>query len=277
MAGPHRPFFDTLTAAVNDLTEHGFDSMDRVNYWAGELEKAAKASAVDPARLEQQLSDALHAIYRKLVERGGVAKYHPSIGRFVLDKVRPQLRAELDKRIMASAQLIKLDRAAAIEKTLDRFKGWSTSLPTGQSRTTDKTEVKDNIKKSLSQFKFQERRVLIDQGHKLTAAINHTVAAGGGAIAMIWHSHWRQPGYNYREDHKERDGHVYLLRNSWATERGLIKPGEAGYYDDITAVAEEPFCRCNAVWLYHLRELPRDMVTQKGWDELARVQRAMAS
>lgn len=277
MAGPHRPFFDTLSAAINDLVENGFDSMDRVNYWTGELEKAAQASAADPMRLEQQLSDALHAIYKKMVEKGGVAKHHPGIERFVLDRIRPQLRAELDRRIMASANLIKLNRAAAIEKTLQRFQGWSTSLPSGPSRSTDKTEVKDNIKKSLSSFKYEDRRLLTDQGHKLVASINHTVAAGGGAIAMVWHSHWRQPGYNYREDHKERDLNVYLLRASWATERGLVKPGDAGYYDDITAVAEEPYCRCNAVWLYHLRELPPEMITQRGRDELARVLRAMAS
>lgn len=275
--GPHRDFFNTLTAAINDLVEHGFDSMERVNYWTEELRKAAERAAADPARLEQQLSDALTAIYQRLVDRGELARYHPGIARFTVERIRPQLRAELDRRIRASANLIKLNREAAIEKTLQRFQGWSTSLPKGPSRSTDKTKTKDDIRKSLAGFKYEDRRLLIDQGHKLTAAINHTVAAGGGALAMIWHSHWRQPGYNYREDHKERDEQVYLLRNSWAHERGLVKPGPAGYYDDITAVAEEPFCRCNAQWLYHLRDLPADMVTKKGQEEQERVRRALAS
>jgi hypothetical protein len=274
--GPHREFFQVLTDAINDLVANGFDSMDRVNYWASQLEAAARRASADPARLEQQLSDALHAIYRRQVELGGVLKTHPGVGRFVLERVRPALRAELDRRILASANLIKLNREATIEKTLQRFKGWSTSLPPRPTpKSTDKPEVKQNIAKALSQFKFEERRVLVDQGHKLSAAISHTVAAGGGAIACVWHSHWRQAGYNYREEHKERDGVIYLLRSSWAADKGYVKPGEGGYYDDITAVAEEPFCRCNAQWLYHLRELPPEMITKKGQEAMEAARRAV--
>ena len=70
---------------------------------------------------------------------------------------------------------------------------------------------------------------------------------------------------------KPRDGKVYLLRGCWAQDRGLVKPGAAGYYDAVTAVAVEPFCRCQAQYLYALRDLPEDMVTQKGRDELERV------
>ena len=35
-----------------------------------------------------------------------------------------------------------------------------------------------------------------------------------------------------------------------------MRVGEAGYYDGVTAVAEEPFCRCFMTWLYALRALP---------------------
>lgn len=273
MAGPQRDYFATITAAVNDLIEHGFDSMERVDYWTEEIRKAALRAQASPERLQQMFSDYLVLIYKRLVDRGEIARYHPGIGRFTVDKVQPLLRAELDRRIKASANLIKLNKAAMVEKTIQRFQGWSTSLPVGTSRTTDRTEVK----KSLAGSKFEERRVLIDQGHKLTASLNEVVAAGGGAIALIWHSHWRQAGYNYREDHKERDGLIYLLRNSWATERGLIKPGPAGWYDLITAVAEEPYCRCYAQWLYNIRDLPVEMLTQKGIEQLALARKALAS
>lgn len=224
------------------------------------------------------LSDALTAIYSRLVDKGQIARYHPGIARFTLERVRPALRAELDRRIMAAANLIKLNREATIEKTLKRFQGWSTSLPPRPTpKTTDKADVKESLRTGLAGFKFEERRVLIDQGHKLSASLSHVLASGGGAIALIWRSHWRQPGYNYREEHKERDGVIYLLRKSWATERGYVKPGDGGYYDDITAVAEEPFCRCNAQWLYHLRELPSDMITKKGQDAMDAARRSVAS
>lgn len=277
MAGPQRDYFATLTAAINDLVANGFDSMERVNYWAEEIRKAAERTMAPPHVMEQMLKDGLASIYQKMVDRGEITRFHPGVSKFTLEKVRPQLRAELDRRIMAAANLIKLNRAAAIEKTLQRFKGWSTSIPAGGSRAQDKPEVREDLKKALRQLPFEERRVLVDQGHKLTASINEVVAAGGGAIAGVWHSHWRQAGYNYREDHKERDGLVYLIRGSWAQEAGLVKPGEAGYYDKVTAVAEEPFCRCFLQFLYNLRDLPSDMITKAGQMKLDAVRKAMAS
>ena len=114
---------------------------------------------------------------------------------------------------------------------------------------------------------FEQRRVIIDQTHKLIDNINNIVAVDNGAIAGEWHSHWKQPNYHYREEHKERADKVYLIRNNWASEKGLIKPIN-GYTDEITRPGEEVYCRCNYVYLYNLRQLPEDMLTQKGKAEL---------
>lgn len=264
-------FNDVLTEAVRDLAEHGYDSVSRVAYWARRLRDAAEAYMPDLSVLEQMLRDSLRATYTRLIDNGQVVKYHHGIGRFTIDRIKPQLRAELDRRIMAAAGLIKLNREQAVQKTLQRFAGWSTSIPLGGSETIDRVGIKVDLRKRLAEEKFIERRVLIDQGHKLIASINEIIAQDGGAIAGIWHSHWRQPGYNYREDHKERDLKVYALRNNWAFEKGLAKVGPDGYYDKITAAAEEPFCRCYVTWLYALRSLPTDMLTKKGEAELMRL------
>jgi len=264
-----RTFDETLAAAVNDLTENGFTSAERVIFWTNQLRRSA-ADAMKPVHeAEDALRRALGAIYKRLVERGQIARWHPGIGRFTLQRVAPYLRAELDKRILAATQLIKLNRAQAIDKTLQRFSGWSTSIPTGGTEAADKRDVKKDIAKSLKELPFQERRLHIDQGHKLTAAINETVAKGGGAIACIWRSNFRQANYDYREDHKERDGKVYLIRGSWAQEQGLVKPGFAGYFDEITSPGEEIFCKCYVVYVYTLRGLPEDMLTAKGKAALA--------
>lgn len=257
-------FDDVVTAAVEDLADQGYDSPQRLAFWQARLREAADA-AMRPAReMEERLRDAMVSIYRRLVDRGVVLRRHPGVERFTLQRVAPHLRAELDRRIMASADLIRLNRTEAVQKTLQRFAGWATSVPKGGSKATDKPEVKQDLKKSLRQLPFVERRVLIDQGHKLSASISEIVAKDGGAIAGTWHSHWRQRGYNYRPDHKERDELVYMLRGNWAQERGLAKPGPDGYYDEITSVGEEPFCRCYMTWLHALRDLPDEMVTAKG-------------
>lgn len=261
--------YDVITAAIKDFAEHGFDREERLRYWLAQIRQAAVGSLVPEHLLQEALQRSLGVTYRKMVEQQGLLKYHKGVSRFTLAKVQPQLRAELDRRIMASANLIKLNREAAIEKTLQRFSGWASSIPTGGSDAVDKLETKTSIRKALKQLPFEERRVAVDQGHKFIASLNNIVATSNGALALTWHSHWRQPGYNYRKDHKERDGKVYAIRGNWAMERGLMKKGAAGYYDDITAVGEEVFCRCSAQYLYALRDLPADMLTQKGAEALA--------
>lgn len=264
-------FYDVLTAAVNDVALHGYDSAERIEFWTKALRRAAEATMKTPAEMQQMLKDALQVVFNRMVEHGGALKVAPGIPRYTIERIRPALRGELDRRILASAALIKSNREEAVEKSLRRFQGWATSIPKGGSADPDKQQAKSDIRKSIAALPFAERRVLIDQGHKLTASIRATIAEGNGAIAMVWKSRWRQPGYDYREDHKERDGVIYTIRGNWAQERGLMKPGPDGYYDQITQVAEEPFCRCSAQYIFNLRQLPADMLTVKGRDELERV------
>lgn len=269
MPDARQSFQDVLNAAIADIADHGFDSMERIDRWTAALKAAAEQSFPDPRSVEQQVRDGLTTIYRRLVERGGIYRHNPGVQRYTIERLRPALRNELDRRILASANLIKLNRSASIEKTLQRFQGWSTSIPKGGVPAKQKAGVKDDVRKSMRSLPFEERRVLIDQGHKLIASINDVVASDGGAIALIWRSNWRQPGYDYREPHKERDGRVYLIRDSWAHKAGLVKKGTNPYYDEITAVAQEPFCRCYAVYIFSLSELPVDMLTAKGKAMLA--------
>lgn len=262
-------FYETLTAAVSAMTETGYISAEQVAFWVDRIRLAAITSLTPPSVLRESLNNAMRAVYRSHVEKGGLLKFHPGVERFTLARVAPRLRAELDRRILASAALIKANRDEAIETTLRRFAGWATSIPPGGSEAVDKRDTKAEIRKPLAQLPFKERRVVVDQGHKFVANLNNIMAQDAGAIALIWRSHWRQQNYDYREDHKERDGRVYMIRGNWAQERGLVKVGDAGYYDDITAVGEEVFCRCFATYLYSLRRLPDDMLTNKGREELA--------
>ena len=270
-------FYFVVRQAVDDLARHGFDSIERVARWEARIRKAAEKFAAPRPLMEQRLKAIYLSTYKRLVENKGIAKYHKGVERFTLTQVGTQLRSELDRRIAASAALIQRNRQEAINKTLQRFSGWSTSIPKGGSDATDKPEAKSNIKKALVSLPFEERRVLIDQGHKLTASLNNIIAKDAGAIALIWRSNWRQPGYDYREDHKERDERVYAIRDSWAFQEGYAKPGKAGYYDTITAVAEEPYCRCYAQYLYTLSALPKDMLTRKGAEALNAAKKELAA
>lgn len=267
-------FYEVITAAVNDIAAHGFDSPDRIAFWIDRIRSAATRSMVSPEVLERHLNETMRAVYRSKIERGGILKQHPGVSRFTLDRVAPHLRAELDRRIMASANLIKLNRTKTIEETIQRFSGWATSIPVGGSDAVDRVDTKDEIRKSLASLPYRERLVANDQGHKLVANLNNILAVDAGALAARWHSHVGEAGYDARITHAARNDRVYLIRESWAQQRGFVKPGPAGYTDDITAPGEEVNCRCFYRYLYALRRLPADMLTSKGVEELDRVRLA---
>jgi hypothetical protein len=257
-------FHEVLTAAVRDISENGYDDVARLDEWLKRLRYAAVADLPSPEEIQTRMQLAMQSVFNQTFSQSSVLKYHPGVPRFTIERLKPFARAELDRRILASTKLIKLNREQAVEKMLQRAAGWATSIPDQGSRTVDKVDVKEHIAKPIQQVKYEARRVSIDQGAKLVAAINEVVAQQNGAIAYRWRSHWRQAGYDYRPDHKERDQQIYLVRDSWAKEQGLVKTGSAGYYDDVTAAAQEPFCRCYVVALYALRDLPAEMLTTKG-------------
>lgn len=253
-------FHQILNEAIADFEEHGYDSEERLEYWRKRLSEAADAqTAITPEAMKRTFT----AIYSAQVINGGLLKTH-KIADWELRQLAPKLRVELERKIMASAQLIKLNREEMISRTIRRFTGWATSIPVGGSEAIEKRETSNEIKKSLKQLPFTERRVMIDQAAKFNASLSNIVAVETGAIAAVWKSHWRAPGYNYRKDHKERDGVVYLLRDNWAMQKGLVKLAGHQYTDEITMVAEEPYCSCKYKYLYNLRDLPEELLTEKG-------------
>jgi hypothetical protein len=264
--GSKGDFYRILTAAVSDIAEHGFDSQERIAYWIEEIRRAAVSAMIAPHVLEQSLQETMRAIYRKTVERGEIFRFHPGVARFTVERLRPRLRAELDRRIMASADLIKRNRQEAIETTLRRFSGWATSIPAGGSDVVERGAVKTEIRKALASLPYAERRVAIDQGHKFRAALSDVIAKDGGAIAAVWHQHYTN---NPRKAHTERDGKVFAVRGSWALESGLMKAGLAGYTDEVEQPGELVYCRCSYTFLYALRDLPDEMMTIKGRKALA--------
>jgi hypothetical protein len=213
---------------------------------------------------QARVRSAMREVYRRLAVRGVVLRQHKGVSAFGVDQLKPSMRRSLDRHIMAAVNLIKLNKEQAVSETLRRFQGWATSIPAGGSDVVDKRKVKTDIRKSARNVTYAERRVTIDQSQKFAASLNAVIAEGNEAIAGTWHSRWRTPGYDYREDHKERDEQVYAIRDNWAIRKGLMKVGPAGYTDAITQPAEEVFCQCRYVYIYNLSDLPDFMLTEKG-------------
>ncbi|HHH3543897.1 hypothetical protein Q5738_08990 [Citrobacter werkmanii] len=260
-------FTRTVRDAVKFFLRNGYSSREELERWQSIIRQAAENETADDymAMVTRNLTKA----YDLQIGRAKVLKRHPGISRFTINYLEPKLRTELDRRIFASADLIKINRKKAIDTTLSRFSGWASSIPsadtialTGIQGTMRETAA--HIQKTAEQMDYEARRVMIDQNHKLIANIDNVIATSNNAIAAIWHSHWRRPGYNYREDHKERDQLYYLIRGNWAQKNGYVKVGPAGYLDGITQPGEEVFCDCYVTYIYNLRSIPEYMLTQKG-------------
>ena len=261
-------YYEAITAAVNDIAEHGYDSEERVNYWAEEIRKAAERSMRSMDEVERMVREAMAAVFHRQVTNGGALRLNPGVTPYTLERIKPELHAELSRRVAASVNLIKLKRPEAIAKTQARLRGWATSIPPGGSPRVEKVETKTEFRKALAQLPFEERRVVIDQSAKLFEAINTTVATNGGAIGAEWQSHVHQAGYDGRPTHNAREGKFFLLKGSWAQEAGLVKPGPNGYTEDVEQPAEWPFCKCKFLWRFSLRSIPDVCLTHKGREAL---------
>ena len=269
-------FYRVVTEAVRYFEEHGFTSAEVLQQWVEKIRRSAHETLTPESVLNEELQRTLGGIYKRLVDGGQLLKTHEGVGKFTIERLKPKLRVELDRRLAVSRTLIKINREQAVEKAIQRMAGWASSIPAGGSRAVDVKDTKEHIRKALTSLPFEERRCVIDQSAKFVSSLNEIVAVDGGAIAVIWNIR-HSAGYHNRPDHKERAGKIYLLRSSWAKEKGLVKPGSAGYYDDITSFGEEIFCSCWGTWIYNVRDLPSDMVTEKGKEELAAARAKIAA
>lgn len=256
-----KTFYQVVTEAINFYLENGWKTEKTLIDW----NKKLRVAATKRFPKESEVTNHLKHIYKKLVLDGGAIKNSPIDGpsQITLNKLKPTLRKELDKRIFTSTNLIKLNRKQAIEKTLQRFNGWVTSAPLDGYFDISSKKEKQKVLKPVQELDYINRRLAIDQGHKLAANIKYSLAKQGNAVALVWHSPWRRSGYDYREDHKERDENIYLIRDSWADEKGYLKSVN-GYYDEITSVGEEVNCSCQAVYIYAPQRLPEEYLTESG-------------
>jgi hypothetical protein len=252
-----------LREAVEDILAHGYDSQKRIQLWAEKLHAAALRALIPEAEINRRLAEELGLVYERQFKGDKFMRRHQGLSRFTVEQLKPKLRNELDKRVLASANLIRLNREASIQRTLQRFEGWATSVPAGGRRGEAKAPLDKKLRRAFASLPYEERRVIVDQGHKLVAAVNTVVANDGGAVAGIWHSHFRETGYDARPRHMHFDSRVFVLRGNWALRDGLMKLDGALYTDQLEAPAELINCRCYYSYIYNLADLPVHMLTAK--------------
>jgi len=139
-----------------------------------------------------------------------------------------------------------------------------------------KSQVSE-IKKELRQLAKWDKLFNIYKATSFPAEIEYLFALEGKPIAAIWRYSRTDEQGEYRKtySHKERDGRVYVVRDNWAISKGLMTAEPYGYIDEVSHPNQEIGCMCSLHWLYAIRDLPTNMVTEKGVSELKRVRALM--
>lgn len=263
-ANPYPSFRGLLLEALKEFQARGQWNEGELQSWLMRLHAALELDLPADDQIRKDLSKWLGTVFQRDVYKG-IMKRVPGVSRYTLDMIAPSLRAELDRRIFAGVDLIKLNKRAATQKTLQRFSGWVTSQPTGGLPPRNIREIAKEIAKPAAQVRYEARRVAIDQAAKMVSAVSHVVAMGHGAIAATWMDRGlHDKSYDARPEHLARSGKLFLVRDSWAFDEGLIKKGGLQYIDEIEAPAFLPFCSCTYTYIVSPRELPPDLLTAKG-------------
>lgn len=257
--------------AVSEMAD-GAVPLGGLEVWLERLRNAAMQSFKPINQVQENVESYFGSIFNRVTQQKLSGDTGKRVGRFTRHHLTEEAKAELDNKIITSVSLIKFNRDIAVADTMKRVVGWYSSIPPEGIPKDQKAEAVGDIQKALKQLPYKERRVIIDQGHKLASSLNEVVCRGSGAIAAIWHSHVGQINYNFRKDHAARDGRIFLLRGSWADKEGLVKPqGKVGYTDQQTMPGEEVNCKCRYQYLFNLQDLPTEMLTKKGLEVLAKL------
>ncbi|MDE1990791.1 MAG: hypothetical protein KGI82_10020, partial [Betaproteobacteria bacterium] len=117
MARPSQTFYDLVRQAVAQASEHGPPSEAQLDALLVQIRLAAQRSLLSDAEVNAQLKRHFAGLYNRLIVRGKIFERMRGVERFTAAQVAPAIRAELDRAILASADLIRLNKAAEVEKT----------------------------------------------------------------------------------------------------------------------------------------------------------------
>ena len=229
-------------------------------------------------------------VYYKFVN-GGYKQTHPHIQAYKITDLKPDYRKAVQNSVDNSLALIKTQNAEFMAQMQARFRNWAT-IPSSEIRgdSANPERMKAYLKNEVLKLPEAQKGltahqhfIIVDQTRKLLSAMDEITAKQGQAIGFIWHNRRDgrvvgRPGGMYPEatkmhgDHWEREGKLYLIKDSWAVSRKmLIKRGGVEYDTDLSdGKPGMPIgCRCWAEYIYAIEMIPekyRDCITEKGME-----------
>ena len=242
--------------------------------------------------LMETLEPDLRREYKKIYYRfinGGYNQYHTGVKGYRIADMKPYYRKEVENSVNNSIALIKTQNADFLIKMQDRFRNWAT-IPSNDLRgkSDNPEKITEHLRKNVlktpeavQEMTDWQKLIVRDQAKKLIGSMNRITAENSGAFAFIWHtrkdikvtgnpSGLYPKGNDKHGNHYEREGKLYLLKESFAVKAKLVaKTKEVDYdtelSDGMPSVGIS--CRCYAEYIYDLEGIPKQfqgIITEKG-------------
>jgi hypothetical protein len=183
------------------------------------------------------------------------------------DRLKPKIVSRYDFCMENFTRQSKRYFDERINEFTDLLMDFLKQVPAGGSK--DKL-IKDVITEIKQELRYLEKWTKpFGSIFSFQAEVENIFAVEGGAIAAKW-AERLTPGNEFEHDHSDRNGQIYLIRGNWALEKGLIKVGSNGFTDEITQPSEELGCPCRWIYRFSLRDLPDELLTEKGRSSIKR-------
>lgn len=214
-----------------------------------------------------------------------VFKRHRGLKGYRLSELSGDFQRELKRRTELSLSLIKSKNQNLLNALSDRFVNWL-SIDSAEVKGVNPSQhtflrfldFRDLEDKSEKQIGF----ILKDQSRKLRENMDSIIRENLGAIGGFWRgmrdkrevgnpNGYYPHGNDSHGDHWNREGKFYVFSHTWADKQGLVK-GER--YEDLKdgGAGVAIGCRCWIESIYNMQEIPKDNLTRKGAEYLARNQ-----
>lgn len=224
----------------------------------------------------------LKKAFHKFV-RDGDKTFKPIIKAYNYNQLKPKLKKELEKATIEALSRVKTNDIAFLNKVKDNLLGYVSNAKVKRTKGAYYDAV---LPRKYNQAWHD--MVVRDQTHKLISNLTYITAIENSAIGFVWkHRHdirvvgnpqgLYPKGNHMHNNHWERDGRLYLFRDSQAVKNGYINKNDSKveWADEIEdGIAGQPInCRCTMRIIFRLYEIPKEyesIISKKGWETIKR-------
>lgn len=258
-----------VNSAIDDIIKFGPNGSN-VSSWCREIQGVLNKVSMSSSDAASLVEDYHRAYFKKVDSAHGIplhsvhsdnpyGEVDTVVGSETYGEIRARATSALERVVSAARADSDVFRSREIREALDVFENWANSVPSGGSKEKVYRLNAADVRGAIKSVASWDKRFFISHRRDFTSELDYLFKAQRGAIAARWE--W----YRYPEDdpHEDLNGKIFLVRGSWAHERGLIKTEGMEFLDEraLPGVAN---CTCSCCYLNALRALPLAMLTEEG-------------